>query len=446
VRTLSPTTCDALRVDRADLAFLDSPAGVEALATAAAYDDSSHSRAAAGDAAAVDPLKAVTALRKALPHLDAPAASAVLTQVRLRRRARPRLGDLVDALLLTEDGLEQATRTAVADQRARRYADSGATHVADLGCGLGLDSAAFARVGLRVTAGERDPVVAALARRNLAALGHTDLVTVLEGDITDERVLTAALADADAAYADPARRDPATQRDGRSARVTDPESWSPPWSWVVALAARLPRTAAKVAPGVDHALIPDGGCGTWTSVDGQLVEAELAWPALALEGFRRAAVVIRGGVSAPSSEWSSVDIADETPAQVGPIGAWLLEPDDAVIRSGLVSHVASRVEGRLLDPRVAYVTTDADIDVVPLAARFRVVDALPYDLGTLRSALVAHDVGHVVVKKRAISADPDDVRRRLKLPTATGTAVVLLTRIGDAPWAFVCDVTSGPSR
>jgi SAM-dependent methyltransferase len=427
-------------VDLTDLAFLDSSSGVEALGVAAAYDDAAHARAAAGDAAAVDPLKAVTALRKALPHLDAAAASAVLTQVRLRRRARPRLGDLVDQLLLTDDGLEQATRTVVADQRARRYADAGATHVADLGCGLGLDSAAFARAGLRVTAVERDPVVAALARRNLAALGHADLVTVTEGDLADEHVLGAAVADADAAYADPARRDPATQRDGRSARVTDPESWSPPWSWVVALAARVPRTAAKVAPGVDHALVPPAGCGTWTSVDGQLVEAEIAWPALTRDGFRRSAVVIRSGMAVPSVEWSSVDLADEGAPSVGPVGAWLLEPDDAVIRSGLVSHVVSRVDGRLLDPRVAYVTTDTDVDIAPLAARFRVELSLPYDLDALRTALVAHGVGHVVVKKRAIGADPDDVRRRLRLPTAPGSAVVILTRIGDAPWAFVCDV------
>jgi SAM-dependent methyltransferase len=428
------------------VSWLDSPLGGEALAVAAAYDEAAHARAGAGDAAAVDPLKAVTALRRALPHLDAPSASAVLTQVRLRRRARPRLGDLVDDLLLTEDGLEQATRTVVADLRARRYADSGATHVADLGCGLGLDSAAFARAGLRVTAVERDPVVAALARRNVAALGHAGLVTVVEGDITDEQVLTAALAGADAAYADPARRDPRTQRDGRSARVTDPEAWSPPWSWVVALAARLPRTAVKVAPGVDHALVPDGGCGTWTSVDGRLVEAELAWPALARDGFRRSAVVVRSGSAFPSIEWSSVDLADEEPPQVGPVGAWLLEPDDAVIRSGLVSHVVSLVEGRLLDPRVAYVTTDLDLDVAPLAARFRVAQSLPYDVDQLRHALIALGVGHVVVKKRAIGADPDDVRRRLRLPAAPGSAVVLLTRIGDAPWAFVCDVVPGPSR
>ncbi|HYJ77879.1 MAG TPA: SAM-dependent methyltransferase, partial [Actinomycetes bacterium] len=36
--------------------------------------------------------------------------AAALTQARLRARARPKLGDLADRLLLTPDGLEQATR------------------------------------------------------------------------------------------------------------------------------------------------------------------------------------------------------------------------------------------------------------------------------------------------------------------------------------------------
>ena len=430
-------------MDLETVVWLDSVDGVEALAVATSHDDATHALAAAGDARAVDPLKAVTALRRTLPDIDAAQASAVLTQVRLRRRARPRLGDLVDHLLLTEDGLEQATRTVVADLRAARYAASGATHVADLGCGIGLDSAAFARAGLTVTAVERDPVVAGLARRNVAALGHGARVSVLEGDVTDDRVVASVLDSADAAFVDPARRDPGSRRDGRSARLTAPESWSPPWSWVGSVAARVPRTAAKVAPGVDHALVPAGGCGTWTSVAGQLVEAEVAWPALALDGARRAAVVVRSALGHPLVLRSDVDLDDETPPPVGAIGAWLLEPDDAVIRAGLVGSVVARVAGRLLDPRVAYVTTDLDPatqpDVDGAAAWFRVQESLHFDVDALRAALVARGVGHVVVKKRAIAADPDEVRRQLRLPRASGSAVVLLTRIGDAPWAFVCD-------
>jgi hypothetical protein len=86
------------------------------------------------------------------------------------------------------------------------------------------------------------------------------------------------------------------------------------------------------------------------------------------------------------------------------------------------------------------VTTDLDVDVSPLSARFRVTRSLPFDLVALRAVLVRDGIGHVVVKKRAIGVDPDDVRRRLALPAAGGRAVVVLTRVGDLAWAYVCEV------
>jgi hypothetical protein len=115
------------------------------------------------------------------------------------------------------------------------------------------------------------------------------------------------------------------------------------------------------------------------------------------------------------------------------------EPDDAVIRAGLVGEVAAQLDGRLLDPHVAYVTTDLDLELGALTARYAVHHALPYDLDALRALLVADGVGTVVVKKRATSLDVDDVRRRLRLPKAAGTAVVLLARVGDDAWAYVAD-------
>jgi SAM-dependent methyltransferase len=336
-------------VDLETVAALSGPVGRALLETGTAYGDGAHARAAAGDATAVDPLKAVTHLRRQHPEAEPQLVAEVLTQIRLRRRARPRLGELAAHLLLTDDGLEQATRTVVADLRAQRYVTAGATHIADLGCGLGLDAAAFARVGLHVMAVDRDPVTAALATHNLSALGLAHLVTVVTGDVTDPAVLDRALSGADAAYVDPARRDPAAQRDGRSVRLTDPDAWSPPWTWVQAVADRIPRTGAKVAPGIPHDLIPPGGCGTWTSVDGQLVEAEVAWPALAPPAARRRSVVVRGNAYPPVEVQSSVDLVDEARPPVGAVGRWILEPDDAVIRAGLVAHVAAVVDGRLLD-------------------------------------------------------------------------------------------------
>ena len=112
----------------------------------------------------------------------------------------------------TRDGLEQATRGVVADRRARRLVAAGVTRIADLGCGIGSDTIAFARAGLRVTAVDADVTTASVAAANVDALGLGHLVTV--------RTATADSVDlgaVDAAFCDPARR-------RATGRVFDPDA------------------------------------------------------------------------------------------------------------------------------------------------------------------------------------------------------------------------------
>ena len=56
---------------------------------------------------------------------------------------------------------------------------------------------------------------------------------------------------------------------------------------------RVPRTVLKLAPGIDHALIPAGAEAEWVSVDGDLVEAAL-WCGPLAEVPRRASLLPRG--------------------------------------------------------------------------------------------------------------------------------------------------------
>ncbi|MGB9012545.1 MAG: SAM-dependent methyltransferase, partial [Aeromicrobium sp.] len=93
--------------------------------------------------------------------------AAAVTQNHLRGKAAGKFGAAATDMYFTHDALEQATRSVVAEHRARRIADSGARAVVDLGCGIGGDLLAFGRAGLRVRGIERDPVRAAIARANL---------------------------------------------------------------------------------------------------------------------------------------------------------------------------------------------------------------------------------------------------------------------------------------
>ncbi|RLQ03147.1 methyltransferase domain-containing protein [Micromonospora sp. BL1] len=373
-------------MDLDQLAALRTPEGSAALAAA--------ERVAGGD-----PLAAAAALRSAgLPGGLAAAGG----------------------MFLTRAGLEQATRRVVADRRAARLRAAGVTTLADLGCGLGADALAAARAGIRVYAVEADPVTATMAAANAEAAGLADLVTVSCGDATAFDVTGV-----DAVFCDPARR-----RAGTGRRVFDPNAYSPPWDFVTGLAARVPRTVVKVAPGLDHALIPGGAEAEWVSVDGDLVEAAL-WCGELAEVPRRATVL--------RERDDAVSLLTGTGGQeapVGPVRRFLYDPDPAVVRAHLVAELAADLDATLADPSIAYLYGD-QARPTPFARCLEITDVLPFSLKRLRSLLRERRVGRVEIRKRGSALEPEKLRRDLRL-SGDEAAGLALTRVAGAPTVLVC--------
>jgi SAM-dependent methyltransferase len=336
--------------------------------------------------------------------------AAAITQHELRGRAHVKLGDDAARMYFTHEALEQATRGSVARARAKRLASSGTTKVVDLGCGIGGDLVAFARVGLRVRGVERDPVRAAMARANLHVLG-------LDGEVTEGDLLDAEIRFDEVPFLDPARRD------GRG-RVFDPAAMNPSWD-VVSQFLTQPAVV-KTLPGFPHSLLPEGVEAQWVSDHGDLVETCLWGPGLATAPRRATAL--------PSGA-ELIGFGDA--GEVGDVGRWLHEPDDAVIRAGLVGDLAARMNGRLIDAHLAYVTTD-EASHDPLARSFRIVEELPHREKPMRAALVAHDVGTLTVKKRGVDMVPEQLVKRLKLK-GSQPGTVILARIGDGARAFLVE-------
>ena len=376
-------------MDEAALAYLLSLPGQALLdAAATAYAD--------GDA-----LRAADRLRR---HHAPDHVAAALTQVRLRSRAADKLGADARRMYFTSDGLQQATARQVADHRAVRIAASGQRRLLDLGCGIGSDLLAAARAGLDVTGMEQDPVTAVVARANLAALG-------LPGNVAVGDVAQADRSGYDVVFADPARRD-------ARGRTFDPGAFSPPWSFVETL---LTETAVvKTAPGIPHTLVPDRVEAEWVSLDGRLREAVL-WSGLGGGVARRASVLNTSGVTA-----TVTDRDDPGAPEVREVGAFVYEPDDAVIRAHLVSAVVVAVNGGLVDPHLAYVTADVHRRT-PLARAYAVEEVLPFRERQLRAALRARGVGQLTVKKRGVAVTPEALRRRLDL-RGGAAATIIVTR------------------
>jgi hypothetical protein len=181
--------------------------------------------------------------------------------------------------------------------------------------------------------------------------------------------------------------------------------------------------------------VPDDAHAQWVSVDGEVVEAGLWFGPLAPEGPGRSALVLRGG-------HAHVVGGGAGRPDVGPVGAYLYEPDGAVIRAGLVQQVAADVHGRLIDPTIAYVTADL-LTATPVASAYRVLDEMPFSVKRLRAYLRERGVGRLTVKKRGTAVTPEALRSQLDL-RGTAESTVVLTRVAGSQRVLVVEpVTTG---
>ncbi len=376
------------------------PEGQEALAAAMAEADPAS-------------LGAATRLRARFsPEL----AAAATHQAALRTKARAKLGEQAATLYFTDDALQQATRPSVAAWRANRLASLGVRRVVDLGCGIGADSLAFLAAGLEVVAVEIDPTTAAYAQVNLGLA-----TTVHVGDATE--LAPGLLADAGsetAVFIDPARRTDA----GRTWRVSD---FTPPWAFVGDLLAGPRVTNVKLGPGLPKELIPAGVESIWLSDRGDVVEASL-WSGPGIEPGTAAVLLPGDHVLRRPGERTRLPVA--------PPAAYLIEPDGAVIRAGLLDAIAPDATW-LLDPEIAYLSSDEPI-TSPFATTFAITETLPYNDKALRAWVRDNGIGTLEIKTRGTDVDPATLRRALR-PKGRASATVIIARTPDGARALVAN-------
>jgi hypothetical protein len=319
---------------------------------------------------------------------------------------RAGVGKFPATWLADGDTAQQATPQPVAQERARRLRAAGARLVHDVTCSIGTEGAPARDAGLDWLGSDLDPARLAMARHNLG-----DDAWLVRADALAP-VSTGAV---DVVVADPARR-----AGGR--RITDPAQLIPPLPDLLAVYAGR-EIAVKCAPGLDFS--DWDGLVSVASVDGAVKEACLYTPGLA-EGARREAFMMVDG------EVDRISDCEADAVGAGELGRFLIDPDGAVVRAGLVRHYAYREGLWMLDERIAYLTGDR----IPVGRTgFEVIEQVP--LKKLKSALAAHGAGSVEILVRGVDVDPDQLRKKLKLKGKRQMAVVC-TRIGRAGVAVIC--------
>jgi hypothetical protein len=225
--------------------------------------------------------------------------------------------------------------------------------------------------------------------------------------------------------ADPARRDGGRRR-------FNPRDYQPALDGLIQ-AYRGRELAVKCAPGINFDAVTRLGFAgeiEVTSYRGSVREACLWSAGLAESGVRRRASILDRGDQVTDAE------PDDCP--VRPAGRWIVDPDGAVVRAGLVRHYAARHGLWQLDPNIAYLSGD---ELPPGVRGFEVLQQLPFDERRLRQALAVLDCGALEILVRGVDVDPDALRRRLALRGSRSLTVVI-TRVGSGAagrgMALVC--------
>ncbi|MFN8513583.1 MAG: SAM-dependent methyltransferase [Chloroflexia bacterium] len=310
-------------------------------------------------------LAALTRLRARFP---VPLAAAAFDQATLRRRAKaggssPRRRRCTFRAMGWSRQRARGSR-ATGRGASRRSGWWRIWRAASVGIALALAA------GHSVLAVDRDLLRLALARENARAYGVAGRLLPVCADLT-----ALPTPRADALFCDPGRR----TAEGR--RIFSPEGYQPPLSLVATWRGVVPALGVKdCRRGSTGSSSRPPTRRRWSS--SRRGDAEggglLVWAAA---DDRAAGDGVAGGATlAADGGVSGIPIT--LPDAV------LYEPDPAVIRAGLVEHLARDLGAAKIDREIAYLTADQAV-ATPFARAYRVIESFPFGLKRLKRALRA---------------------------------------------------------
>lgn len=321
-----------------------------------------------------------------------------------------------DQMYFTREALEQASPHLVSAYRSERFQPF--DHLLDLGCSIGSDSINMARFA-PTTGVDLDPLRLAMAQANAAALLESPQVQVICADLTARLPFKATRQGG--LFFDPARR----KQGLRTYSVAD---YSPRLEIINTWLPDFPAMGVKISPGVDKSEIaPYEAELEFISLKGELKEAVL-WFGPLKSGDRRATILPGPHTLVGDDQQGRLPLEEP--------GAFLYEPDPAVLRAGLVAELGGRLGAFQLDPDIAYLSGD-NLEHTPFTRAWQVEDWLPFNVKRLREYLRARGVGKITVKKRGSPLQPEELIQMLKLK-GDNQRVVVLTHLDGSPIVLVC--------
>jgi SAM-dependent methyltransferase len=331
-----------------------------------------------------------------------------------RDRGTSKFGDRAQTLYFDDDGLQMASSLAVARHRATRFGDE---PVVDLCCGIGGDLMALAERGLCIGV-DVDAARLLMAQANTASQqGNVQLIC---GDAAAAPVRAGT-----AAIADPARR-----QGGRRARSG--KDYEPDLGCIDIWRRHFDHIAVKVSPALDPAEVPSREEVEYVSWQGQCREAVFWFGAHS--GCRRRASLILEQVTHTMASANDQILRP----QVELAGAYLYDPDPAIVRSHLVGELARELDAWLIAADVAYLSTQ-QLQPTPWARALKVVEQVPFQLKNLQRLMRRNGWQPGGIRRRHFPIEPETLRRQLgRFGAETERMELVCTRIAGKTTVFIC--------
>jgi SAM-dependent methyltransferase len=317
-----------------------------------------------------------------------------------RHKAAARL-PAASRLWVTRTGVEQATAWEVAVHKARRF--SGSARIVDLCCGIGIDAAALA-AHANVDAIDLSAAMVQRCEWNAEILGTAERVTGTTADVT-----TFSWA-GHVVHADPDRRC------GRDRPVKRLEQYQPALDWMQQLTGTATAGALKISPAANFQQKFPGCEIELVSLGGECREATVWFGELAgAESFRATLL--------PDGETISADPLSAWAPPADSLSDFLLDPDPALVRAGLIDVLAERHGLQRLDAEEEYLTATS-IPATGFVSAFAVRAVLGTNPRELRGYFREHPAREYEILCRRIPTDAAAVRRQL--PVGDGPPIAIL--------------------
>ncbi len=331
-------------------------------------------------------------------NADYVAAAVRLAEARRRGAAKfKRAG----SMWLDRVGVEQATAEEVTRHKADRFPPG--SIVVDLCSGVGGDALAIAERAEGVIAVDRDPGMSRRLAWNASVYMVGKKMLPVVGRAERFPVPTGALV-----HIDPDRR----ARPGKP-RALHLGDYVPGPENLRAITSKAPGGAIKLGPASDFEAFASGISGADVEVEvislhGECKEATLWFGSLA--GVDSRATMLPG-----KHTWTGPRSVVQSDRCRSEVLRWVLEPDPALVRAGLLDHFAASHDLVFLDPMIDWLTSSTRVDS-PFLEAFEVEEVVPLEKKRIRRALASRDFRVGEIKTRGLGPEwrPEVIRKSLE--------------------------------